>query len=328
MRIAFIGSGHWAPIKFAESISSDIYIVRYEHHNTLLKYLSVLKAFFFSFKMPKYDIYLIDGDISLFIAVVKKIFLREKCKIIVRVNNALFSRYGLSRYKIVLAKFLTRRIDGVISVSPLIDEDVKKSGIPSRIVYSFLKDTSFFKIKPDFENENILGIGTTVNMRTGTDILVDAFKLAKQKDENIGKLFVLGHKFVIKNLIEKNENEDIEFTGYRNPKDYMKKCSVFVHPARFEPGPNTVIEAMAAGLVPIVSNKTGHKYIVEKIDRKLVVNSLNPADYAYTILYLLKDKKELEKLSTKCKDIAKEYTKEKQTEKFRTAFFDLLREIS
>ena len=83
---------------------------------------------------------------------------------------------------------------------------------------------------------------------------------------------------------------------------------------------------MASGLIPVVSQKTGNKYIVGRVDKNLIVNSFEPDDYAKKIAEIMKsDKKKRMSLSKRSKVLIKNnYTYEKQLKVFKKAFYKLI----
>jgi len=50
----------------------------------------------------------------------------------------------------------------------------------------------------------------------------------------------------------------------------FSKCQFFIYPARFKPFGLPVVEAMATGLIPLVTVKTGARDFVEKVNPNLV----------------------------------------------------------
>ena len=51
----------------------------------------------------------------------------------------------------------------------------------------------------------------------------------------------------------------------------VSRCSVYIHPARLEAFGASVVEAMATGLIPIVTEMTGAKDLVKQVDPSLIV---------------------------------------------------------
>jgi len=88
----------------------------------------------------------------------------------------------------------------------------------------------------------------------------------------------------------------------------LSECSVYVHPARFDSFSLAVVEAMAAGLIPVVTKMTGSKDLVEQVDPSLVVPLDVDAISARIIEVLSMDVGEKEALSRKAKKVAEEWS--------------------
>jgi len=87
-------------------------------------------------------------------------------------------------------------------------------------------------------------------------------------------------------------------------KYIFSKCKVFVYPARLKMFGVPVLEAMSQGLIPVVTNTTGARDFVKKVDPSLVV-PLNTTLIAKKIANILSAKTEdFRSLSLKAKKIA------------------------
>lgn len=65
----------------------------------------------------------------------------------------------------------------------------------------------------------------------------------------------------------------IHFLGpVSNTADYFKRSFVYLHCSNGDAFPTSVLEAMAHGLIPIISDQTGTMELVSKIDPKLIVS--------------------------------------------------------
>ena len=323
-KIAFIGGGtaHPAVKLLANQVCNTFYYIKpfgFLKNSTYKIISTYIKALYYCFKIPKYDYYLLSGPTGLFMAFLKKNLRREKGLFILRVNNDAFSPESKGIKRKINALF-GKSIDRFIAVSEMIKQDIKEA-IPTskvKVYYSPLLDESYFELSPNFKEKNIVCIGTSERLRKGTDIQIKVHKLLN----NNSKMYILGNTEYIKDLYEKNKNTDnLIFTGFTDPKRYLSKSLFLLHPARFDPGPNVILEAMAAGVIPIISYRTGRVEIVSKVDSSLIINSFNPEDYACKLNELLKmDEEELKCLSNKCKKVAKLYHKKYKPENFKEFF--------
>jgi glycosyltransferase involved in cell wall biosynthesis len=107
----------------------------------------------------------------------------------------------------------------------------------------------------------------------------------------------------------------------------LAEASLYVHPSRGDIFPVAPLEAMLAGLPAIVSDETGTKEIVEKVDADYVV-PLEPGKIAERILahFGLSDRKKAA-LSKKFRDATKPFNEKEQVGLFRKRYNGLIREL-
>ncbi|MHA1679119.1 MAG: glycosyltransferase family 4 protein [Promethearchaeota archaeon] len=321
--VAFLPAGnpHWSAKLCAKQVCNDFYFVKTPNfkNKTINLILSYFKSFYYCFKVPKHDIYLVNGSAGLFLGVLKKRLRRENCKLILRVNDSMFSNYELNYFKQWFLRKLYSNLDGAIAISEMIKKDInlKVPNLPVEIFHTRLIDKSLYKNAPDFDSRNILCLGTAPHLRKGTDIQIKVHKRFSSK-----KMFILGNLDYIKKIHNQPTNKNIIFTGIANPKKYFSKTLFLLHPARFDAGGTSVLEAMAAGLIPIVSHMTGNKDIVRKVDPSLIINDFLVKSYAEKLSELMnKSDEELKELSNKCITISKEYYGLKSIAKFKNKFW-------
>ena len=284
----------------------------------------ILKSFFLCFTIPKNDVYLLNSPSALFLGYLKKTLRKENCKLIIRVNDSMF--YSNSYIKKKFYKILAKKLDGAFLISKMLKKGFREYNKKAiiRYVYTPVKNKKYFKIKPDFKNKGILCIGIKSRHRKGTKISV---KIAQNLKEEV---YILGSYWKTKEIYNKYKKiNNIHFPGFVNPEQYMKKSLFFLHPSRFDAGATAVIEAMAAGLIPIVSYKTGNKDIVNEINPSLVIHSFNYLEYLNTIEEMKTlSVYELKKISIKCKKIAEKYNEKKSSKVFKQKFKSMIQEIN
>lgn len=131
----------------------------------------------------------------------------------------------------------------------------------------------------------------------GVEIVLDTFELLAEKYPEL-KLYIIGgiggvgggdplfYERFNRRCIESKYSERITRVG-QSPSEYLKiimrKCQFFLFPTAdpCEGQSNSLNEAMAQGLIPIVSDFHFNRAIVG--NDKLVVKGYNPVDYASTI---------------------------------------------
>jgi glycosyltransferase involved in cell wall biosynthesis len=319
---AFIFSkkAHGASQEFAKSINANFYSVsRY----------SLQKIF----TIPKHDNYFIESVFAITYPVMKRKLLRHKNKIIFRCNSNLFSnepgRYLQGNFFVrKYIKFLLRNVDGIIAVSKMIEEDAKRvckkeigREIPTKVVYSFIDEKRWKKVKPNLKTKNLLAIGY-IRHHKGFDVLLDTFSMIREKHpESMLYLAGTGNEDLERYGLKAAENV-IPLGFVKDMEKYMSSCTFYLATPKYEPGPSASIEAMAAGLVSIVNTTTGHKDHVEQVSKDLIINSIDPKTVSSKIIKIM-ERKDLKSLSDKSRKVALKYTKKNMTEKFKKDFGDL-----
>ena len=120
-----------------------------------------------------------------------------------------------------------------------------------------------------------------------------------------------------KSLIQDKMLDGIKYLGKTNDSLFMHDvASIYVSPARFEPSGLAIVEAMAQGLVPIVTEGVGYKEFVRDVDDRLIVHGEIEAQIIAT--KLMKDKKFWAELSNKCKHVVKNLSYENSVKEFKS----------
>jgi len=152
--------------------------------------------------------------------------------------------------------------------------------------------------------KNLVFIGKIDDYK-GTDLLYKIFRDIKHID-HMAKLYVAGdgpNSELFKNHIDKG----INYLGKTESSLFMHDvASFYITKARYEPSGVAIIEAMAQGLVPMVSEGVGYNSIVREVDPRLVTKTDN--DILNIYKKLINDKKEWTRLSKKCKKVAAKYS--------------------
>jgi len=313
-------------------------ITPYSHSIKKLPFHSIsgiLYAFYLALKLPKYDVYLTDSAMSNFVPIFKRWF-GEKNIIIYRGADGIFGEksnaylYTKNILKKRLLLYILKNIDGITTESEMAKNDARHwVNCPIEVNVSYVNDIKLLsKIKPNLNTKKFLFIGDyrPPHDHKGIEILIDTFNLMPREFE----LFIIGKNTEhLKNKKKTNDNIHIE-GRVKDLGEYFRKCTYYIHTARYETGPITILEAMSAGLIPICSNTCGHKDFVKKIDSQLVLTSQDPikiVEQVKKISQITIQNKNI--YSKKAKKIINfEYSKDIQVKKFKDAFFKLLREIS
>lgn len=149
----------------------------------------------------------------------------------------------------------------------------------------------------------------------GTDLLPYLFKGFRNVSHE-SKLFVAGDGPNV-NLFKDKITEHIYYLGKTKNSLFMTEvASMYISPARFEPSGLAVAEAMAQGLVPIITEGVGYKEFVRNVDRRLVVT--REEDAVDIAIKLIEDKSLWKRLSIKCKDQVKHLSYKNSIKEFKS----------
>ncbi len=185
-----------------------------------------------------------------------------------------------------------------------------KPNMKSIVIYPFIKDNIYKKllnVKSSLNSHKIITIGTHDAYYKGIDIIVDAFMHIK-KQFNDAELTIVGDMPNIKEIYGKEKG--IKIIGkVDNIEDYLKESALYVHMGRGDTFPVSSLEAMLAGLPVIVSEWTGTKEVVEKVDKNYII-PLNSKKLANAIVaHFNKEQKQKTALSIKFRKIAIVFSK-------------------
>jgi glycosyltransferase involved in cell wall biosynthesis len=141
----------------------------------------------------------------------------------------------------------------------------------------FAEIPRFFLRKKLQNNHQELGICYLGHLTyyDGVDLLPRIFLSVKNELKRDLRMYVIGSGPLYKELSQIGKNlKGFYVLGYQPlnmVKEIFKKCQLFIYPARFKCFGLSVIEAMAAGLIPLVTERTGAKDFVKKLNSRLVV---------------------------------------------------------
>jgi len=182
----------------------------------------------------------------------------------------------------------------------LFDSSVKyivqsKNYIPevAKLIFAYLSKTKFGFIsnpiiytpiiRDEFnQKENVIFTVCQIDSVKRIDLMLDYWKQIEHHD---WKFFIGGDgslKSKLQDRVKTENIKDVIFLGYIDPSEYYKKSRIFWMTSKFEGWPNTLLEAMQNGCVPIAyytfsslpdiidDNKTG--FIVKENDSKSFIS--------------------------------------------------------
>lgn len=198
--------------------------------------------------------------------------------------------------------YLNPRVDRIICVSESVRRYLITFGLPPHRLVAIYKghDASWYEtakkpspIFPDIPS-NAFIVGFVGNMRPikGIEILMRSFQyLPDTTDIYFILIGEIRYSSLFLMSIKPEKSDHIRFIGYReDAADLMKHFSVLVMPSLDREGfPRAVIEAMAQGIPPIVTDVGGMPEIVRHNANGLVVSPGNPEALAQAIQFFYKN---------------------------------------
>lgn len=309
---------HYCDKRYGEYVADNIYHMRLFGIPRNVPVLSnLLIGRLNSFLVPEDSDYLCNGAFELYPIYYKK----PSGKIVTMMKELTFWLFdSFPSYKRNFIKKLFSVNAGIITDTVMMKSLIEKQiETHVEIVNPFCAQP-FLENKPDLEEKGLIFIGSFESPNKGYKELVEAFSLLKNKD-NEWKMFMIGKNGTD---VVKERIPGLQITNYvPSLKPYLSRCSIYVHPAHFEPFGITVLEAMSAGVIPVVTKATGSSEVLEKNGLSFLIVEDNKPEALVekvTEVYNYSTAKK-KKISVKCKQVVKRsYLEREGLENFRKAF--------
>jgi glycosyltransferase involved in cell wall biosynthesis len=241
-----------------------------------------------------------------------------------------YIRYIDRRLDITILKYLIERyVDGIIANQGPISRIARSmnNSIPIQTVRPYIQPNRFkqlSRVTPELDSKTAIMIGTALDYK-GPDLLVQAWPLVREKHPD-AELYITGSN----HPESYTEIEGIHLPGYVSDSEimeYLGYASLYVHPARAEAFGISVLEAMRAGVPPLVTTTTGAASEVEQIDQSLVVKA-DPVILADRISECFSTSRRMkQKWSERAQEQSKQFDKESRVKEFTKKFEYLCNEI-
>lgn len=181
-----------------------------------------------------------------------------------------------------------------------------------------------FRVETDF---NVLFCGTGFS-RKGLDQAIKAIYLSIKRGLKLSLVIIgRGHYEPYKSLVRKlGITDSVLYLGHRvHMEKYYPAFDAFILPTRFDPFPNSCLEAMACGTPVITSKNTGVGEIIENGKESFLLSSPESADEAADLLTrLYKDMDLWSSVSENARIKAEKYNWDNVIDKY----IDLYQEVS
>lgn len=286
-------------------------------HTILNQLLCLLQSFF----VPKADVYLIEGIKSALPAIINK---KKYSKIILINSDTFFYNYKMANsvMQFIYGKYLNY-VDAMFSTSHFMKNMANKySSVPNIVVYPFV-DSKYLKVNANIYSKNIVFTGRLVKDK-GLSEIIRAFVMTNSKYKD--KLYLVGK--VEENIKElKTPNNKIVVPGWVDDVEkYLSDSSIFINLATHESFGVSILEAMAAGNIPLITKNCGIKELIKPISKELIC-SRNPAEISSKIKDINSNILKKKQISQECKKIASQYTKKRSIREFKRKFNKLICEM-
>ncbi|MEK6915654.1 MAG: glycosyltransferase family 4 protein [Nanoarchaeota archaeon] len=187
----------------------------------------------------------------------------------------------------------------------------------SRIIPNFISKEKIIEKKKRY-NKNIIFVGRYTKIK-GFEDLTEVARLVPELNFNL-----IGNNEYLPNI--KNMYNIGEIDNSKMHKEYDKN-SILILPSYTEAFPMVILEAMARGLVILVSDLPGMREIVKEGHNGYLFPPGDIQKMKKIILYLKNNPKEIERISkNNLKDIWK-FTQEKQIPKYFKLYKEVLKDV-
>lgn len=343
--------GHPTHSLYAKSVGATFFhfdkYLRY-HDISTNKFRTVISWLLTTFLFPKrkYDIILTEEP-YLSVALMKTFrLLKNKKKIVSQLGTHTLYFIKANKYTPFTKKLLLytfSKYDAIICEGKmqkeLLEEFLKgyKNQPKINAIFNGAKEhrvKQLHSIKPKLLSKKIVSIAEATNSDRvyykGIDLNIRTFANIYKNNSQytydiIGNIPQELQKDLLKN-IDKRIASKINFLGRID--DFENKISEYalcLHLSRGEAWGVSINECLLAGIPTIVSEWTGSKEILKKIDSNLIVPlDIDKAADAVTSYFNSSEEEKLA-LSKKCKNISQTYTEKKAVDLFRTHFYESIK---
>ncbi|MEM4490596.1 MAG: glycosyltransferase family 4 protein [Desulfurococcaceae archaeon] len=179
------------------------------------------------------------------------------------------------------------------------------------IALRFIDTEKFTIIRPIAERPYDLGFVGRFEKEKGLHDFVIAIKILYSRGIKSRVLIVgsgsLAH-FVRKELQELNNVKIMSYVPHREMPDIYNKIKILVLPSRKEGVPTVLLEALACGVIPVVSKVGGMPWLIQRAGVGVLLDGFGSRFVVNVLEYLLNlSSEELNEMSQRCSRFIKEH---------------------
>jgi glycosyltransferase involved in cell wall biosynthesis len=290
-------------------------------------------------RIPRYDAYLVEGSRPLYAALVHRVVRRSRL-VYLCADHGLYSLgrgfEGDSTVKSLVGRFgapavrgVGRRfVDGVVAVSEFAADftrPVVGPGTPIEVAHPYVQPDAYDAlgaVDPAVDGSVAVTVGRPARYK-GVDLLVDAWPTVREAHPD-AELHVVGggHPESYADVDGVRVRGYVEALG-----DALAPASLYVQPSRMDTFPVAVLEAMRAGLPPLVTDRTGTRSEARAIDDSLVVPATAAGLAEGVTAYFDRDADDRRALAARARERGATFDADTRLPAFRAAFQAVLEGI-
>ncbi|WP_205254309.1 glycosyltransferase family 4 protein [Halorubellus sp. JP-L1] len=329
---------HPAHRGFAEAVGADL--VDYHARSVGPLSGSVVADLVNGLTYPDYDVYIVEGSRPLYAALVRR-FARGGKIIYLCADHGLYALgegdfEGDSALKSLVGRFGTplvravgrRGIDGVVAVSEFAAEftrPVVGPDTPIEVAHPFVQPETYDALG---DVDPAIGSNVAVTVARpwhykGVDLLVDAWPQVRERIPD-AELHVVGGG----HPESYGDTEGVTVRGYvEELADAFRPAALFVQPSRMDTFPVSTLEAMRAGVPPLVTTGAGTRSEARAIDDALVVDPTPQALADGVVDYFERDVDDRRRLAAVARERGARFDADSRKAAFRDAFERVLADL-
>ncbi len=345
-RIAYI-HGRFGPHimhgRLAKSVNAEFHMVdRYKMWNDgkrsklYLIYAWIYNAL--AFKKPKnFDIFLVSGP-HFSPIIMKFLRLKKSQKVVVHLGDETMYFLSIDFYSKLMRRvliWLLNQYDALLCEGQMAADLAKINGISRPKIYTTYlgvpkeRQNELLKLQPKLSSNHLIFVSSgPKGWRTfykGLDLMLRAYSKAFEINDTL-QFTIVGEwdkqlQEELTSMFSTQCKASISFVGQTNNiQDYLQDSCFYFHVSRGDAFPTAVLEAMSAGLIPLISEWTGSKEVVAKADPDFIL----PLDEDSIVKKLISvtqlSMEERETLSYKMREASRSFTEQFALDHYQETF--------